>query len=424
MPSYREVVEILADLREILYPGYGRRQNLHLGNVGYHVGDLIDSLHDRLTQQIARALRHDCKASELETDFEAEAQLIAIRLLESIPALRKTLAEDVQAAFEGDPAAKNLDEIIFCYPGLAAITVFRIAHELHGLGVPLIPRMMTEYAHGKTGIDIHPGATIGRRFFIDHGTGVVIGETTHIGDGVKIYQGVTLGALSFPRDEDGQHPPERQAAPDHRGRGRHLRQRHDPRRQDGHRPSLRHRLLRLDHPQHPPLYHRHDREPHAPLPRHRLQSRGGHRARLSDLTHGRPRRPFARSIRPPGPSAGGVVPCLHPIDLIRKPYLHRDRQPRPHGMTLDPGEESSDRQFSQNQQLYLGTFFNYSLFSAPRRVYDGLRVTPSHPKRIEDVARKTGERSSGALLGSLAVRSWDRPSRLDARSRDVSFHRQ
>jgi serine O-acetyltransferase len=201
LPSYREIVEILADLREILYPGYGRRQNLHLGNVGYHVGDLIDSLHDRLTVQFARAFRHDCKAKELEIDFEAESQVIAIRLLESLPNLRRTLGEDVQAAFDGDPAAKNLDEIVFCYPGLAAITVFRIAHELFQLGVPLIPRMMTEYAHAKTGIDIHPGATIGRRFFIDHGTGVVIGETTHIGEGVKVYQGVTLGALSFPRDE-------------------------------------------------------------------------------------------------------------------------------------------------------------------------------------------------------------------------------
>jgi serine O-acetyltransferase len=201
LPSYREVVEILGDFREILYPGYGRRQNLHMGNVAYHVGDLVDSLHDRLTQQIARALRHDCRAKDLETDFEAEAQLITIRLLEQIPELRKVLTEDVQAAFEGDPAAKNHDEIVFCYPGVAAVTVFRIAHELFKLQVPLIPRMMTEYAHGKTGIDIHPGATIGRRFFIDHGTGVVIGETTHIGDGVKIYQGVTLGALSFPRDE-------------------------------------------------------------------------------------------------------------------------------------------------------------------------------------------------------------------------------
>ena len=111
------------------------------------------------------------------------------------------LTEDAQAAYDGDPAAKSLDEIVFCYPGVAAISVYRLAHVLHDLGVPLIPRMMTEYAHGKTGIDIHPGARIGHRFFIDHGTGVVIGETTEIGDGVKLYQGVTLGALSFPRDE-------------------------------------------------------------------------------------------------------------------------------------------------------------------------------------------------------------------------------
>jgi serine O-acetyltransferase len=201
LPSYREVVEILIDLREILFPGYGRRQNLHMGNVAYHVGDLIDSLHDRLTQQIARAFRHDCKADQLEADFYGDAQLIAIKLLEMLPVLRNVLADDVQAAFDGDPAAKNLDEILFCYPGLSAITVFRLAHELHKLGVPLIPRMMTEYAHGKTGIDIHPGATIGRRFFIDHGTGVVIGETTEIGEGVKIYQGVTLGALSLHREE-------------------------------------------------------------------------------------------------------------------------------------------------------------------------------------------------------------------------------
>lgn len=201
LPSYREVVEILGDLREILYPGYGRRQNLHMGNVAYHVGDLIDSLHDRLTQQITRALRHDCRSRDLESDFEAESQSIVIRFLEGLPELRRTLAEDVQAAFDGDPAAKTTDEILFCYPGVSAITVFRLAHELHRLGVPLIPRMMTEYAHSKTGIDIHPGATIGRRFFIDHGTGVVIGETTEIGDGVKIYQGVTLGAISFARDE-------------------------------------------------------------------------------------------------------------------------------------------------------------------------------------------------------------------------------
>ncbi len=204
LPSYREVVDILADLREILYPGYGRRQNLHMGNVAYHVGDLIDSLDNRLTQQIARAFRHHCKAVDDEPDYEAKAQEITLRFLDTIPELRHTLAEDVQAAYDGDPAAKSLVEIVFCYPGVAAITVYRLAHELQRLGVPLIPRMMTEYAKGKTGIDIHPGATIGRRFFIDHGTGVVIGETTHIGDGVKLYQGVTLGALSFPRDESGQ----------------------------------------------------------------------------------------------------------------------------------------------------------------------------------------------------------------------------
>ena len=204
LPSYREVVDILADLREILYPGYGRRQNLHLGNVAYHVGDLIDSLHDRLTQQIARAFRHDCRDRDLETDYEARAKGIVPRFLGTIPDLRLVLADDVQAAHDGDPAAKSLVEIVFCYPGVAAVTVYRMAHELHRLGVPLIPRMMTEYAKGKTGIDIHPGATIGHRFFIDHGTGVVIGETTEIGDGVKLYQGVTLGALSFPRDESGQ----------------------------------------------------------------------------------------------------------------------------------------------------------------------------------------------------------------------------
>jgi serine O-acetyltransferase len=201
LPSYREVVEFLADLREILYPGYGRRQNLHLANVAYHVGDLIDSLHDRLTVQMARAFRHNCRARDLETDFDAKSQQIVIEFLDRIPELRRVLADDVQAAYDGDPAAKSLDEIVFCYPGVAAISIYRVAHVLHNLGVPLIPRMMTEYAHGKTGIDIHPGARIGHRFFIDHGTGVVIGETTEIGEGVKIYQGVTLGALSFPRDE-------------------------------------------------------------------------------------------------------------------------------------------------------------------------------------------------------------------------------
>jgi serine O-acetyltransferase len=200
LPSYRELVEILGDLREILYPGYGRRQNLNRANVAEHVGGLVDSLRDRLTEQVARALRYDCEADGSTGNPLERAEAIVIRFLEQLPDLRRALGQDVQAAFDGDPAAKGIDEIIFCYPGLAAVTVYRLANVLFRLGVPLIPRMMTEYAHGKTGIDIHPGATIGRRFFIDHGTGVVIGETTQIGDGVKLYQGVTLGARSFPRD--------------------------------------------------------------------------------------------------------------------------------------------------------------------------------------------------------------------------------
>jgi serine O-acetyltransferase len=203
LPSREAVVEILDDLLEILYPGYVRRQNLHLGNVEYHVGDLVDGLHDKLTQQIGRALRHDYEPDGAPVDLEVLAQHKAVELLKRVPDLRVVLEQDVQAAYEGDPAAKSYHEIIFCYPGLEAVAIYRIAHELLLLGVPLIPRMMTEYAHSKTGIDIHPGARIGRSFFIDHGTGVVIGETCDIGRRVKLYQGVTLGALSFPRDADG-----------------------------------------------------------------------------------------------------------------------------------------------------------------------------------------------------------------------------
>ena len=136
-------------------------------------------------------------------DFEALGQAKAVAFLEQLPELRKVLAMDVEAAYDGDPACKSLDEVIFCYPGLEAITVYRLAHLLHQLEVPLIPRMMTEWAHSKTGIDIHPGANIGNYFFIDHGTGVVIGETTEIGEWVKLYQGVTLGALSFATDAEG-----------------------------------------------------------------------------------------------------------------------------------------------------------------------------------------------------------------------------
>ena len=204
LPSREAVQDILADLYEVIYPGFGRRQHLHIGNVEYYVGSLVDALHDKLTEQVARALRHDMCEESPHVDFEALAQGKAVEFLKRLPAIRDVLDKDVAAAYRGDPAAKSCYEIIFCYPGLEAITVYRVAHELLTLGVPYVPRMMTEFAHSKTGIDIHPGAHIGHGFFIDHGTGVVIGETTEIGTNVKLYQGVTLGALSFQKDADGE----------------------------------------------------------------------------------------------------------------------------------------------------------------------------------------------------------------------------
>lgn len=209
LPSTTAVIEIAEHLKEIIFPGYRQRQNLNLDNVVYYVGDLVDNLHDSLTEQICRALRYGADVLLLDhdrnrsSDFEMMAQEKAIQFLETLPDLRSALASDVQAAHAGDPASKAPDEIIFCYPGVEAITIYRIAHELTRLEVPLIPRMLTEWAHSRTGIDIHPGATIGRSFFIDHGTGVVVGETCEIADNVKLYQGVTLGAISFPRDSDG-----------------------------------------------------------------------------------------------------------------------------------------------------------------------------------------------------------------------------
>ena len=209
LPNYDKVISVIEDLKEILYPGYRHRDRLHSSNVIYHVGDLVDRLHDRLVVLFERALCHgqgdSCNCTpDKKQAMEKLSHEKAIAFLEMIPEIREKLGKDVKAAYAGDPACKSLDEVIFCYPGLEAITVYRLAHAMNDLEIPLIPRMMTEWAHSKTGIDIHPGAEIGEYFFIDHGTGVVIGETCIIGNWVKLYQGVTLGALSFPKDEQGE----------------------------------------------------------------------------------------------------------------------------------------------------------------------------------------------------------------------------
>jgi len=205
LPSREAVAEIVADLAELLYPGFGRRQDLSAANIGYHVGGLVDGLHRKLAVQIARSLRHEDPCDgPADPENQAEADAKAVELLRQLPEIRRTLEADVEAAYRGDPAAKSHLEIVFSYPGIEAITVYRLANVLHRLKVAFIPRMMTELAHSRTGIDIHPGATIGPGFFIDHGTGVVIGETCHIGQRVRLYQGVTLGALSFDRDAVGE----------------------------------------------------------------------------------------------------------------------------------------------------------------------------------------------------------------------------
>ena len=202
IPSREAVLAILRRIGNILYPGYFIQMRLDKVNIGYYLGQEMTALFEDLSEQISLAIRHDCLRHDLScTNCGERGQAATVEFLRGLPAMRMALAKDIRAAYEGDPAARDSDEIIFSYPGLYAVTVHRIAHLLHKLDVPLIPRIMTEAAHGRTGIDIHPGARIGESFFIDHGTGVVIGETTDIGDRVRIYQGVTLGALSLNRTE-------------------------------------------------------------------------------------------------------------------------------------------------------------------------------------------------------------------------------
>lgn len=189
LPEFQEIKSILNDLRKLFYPAFFARSELFDGVDGF-IERLSGSLYFRLKKQIALSL--SCG----EKESEARAEEIVDGFFAQLPEIQRVLATDVQASFDGDPAATCKEEIILSYPGFFAIFVYRIAHELYKYGVPFLPRMMTEYAHGKTGVDINPGAKIGEYFFIDHGTGIVIGETAVIGNGVKIYQGVTLGALS------------------------------------------------------------------------------------------------------------------------------------------------------------------------------------------------------------------------------------
>jgi serine O-acetyltransferase len=204
LPSRGEIHDIVELLLELFYPGYYGRQDLTDENLPFHVGNLLSTLREKLERQIETCL---CFARETEGAGDGgcaeSARSASAALLGRLPAIRDALILDVQAAYDGDPAAQSLDEVILAYPGFRAITVHRVAHELYRLGIPLMPRILSEWAHTETGADIHPGAAIGDSFFIDHATGVVVGETSTIGRGVKLYQGVTLGALSHPRDAAG-----------------------------------------------------------------------------------------------------------------------------------------------------------------------------------------------------------------------------
>lgn len=204
LPSRDAAVRVVEELHSILFPGYFGFSELSSDSMRYHVGATLDRMIRDLQEQIRRGVCFVCdKPPDQCSVCEDRSIQMTEGFVERLPELQRLLATDVQAAYEGDPAATSPDETIFCYPGVVAITSYRIAHALHMLGVPLIPRIITEHAHSITGIDIHPGATIGEHFFIDHGTGVVIGETSRIGRNVRIYQGVTLGAKSFPLDEHG-----------------------------------------------------------------------------------------------------------------------------------------------------------------------------------------------------------------------------
>lgn len=205
MPSVEILHGIVEDIRSILFPGYFGKSEFSIKTMPYYVGSTLDTVARSLLEQVKRGFCFSCEFDREVCDTKCfeRASRLTMEFLKKLPHIRSLLSTDVCAAYDGDPAAKSHGETIYCYPSIKAITNYRIAHELCLLDVPLIPRIITEMAHSETGIDIHPGATIGENFFIDHGTGVVMGETTVIGRNVRIYQGVTLGAKSFPLDADG-----------------------------------------------------------------------------------------------------------------------------------------------------------------------------------------------------------------------------
>lgn len=203
MPTTSELKEIVEIIRDILFPGYFKNSNLKAENLKYYMGVNIDNVRKKLSRQIHRALCFSCAYKNTSCNTAEYANDITENFINNLPEIRKILYSDVEATFLGDPAAYSYSEIIYCYPGIRAITNYRIAHSLVKLNIPVLPRIIGEMAHFETGIDIHPEAQIGKSFTIDHGTGIVIGATCIIGDNVKIYQGVTLGAKSFPLDKDG-----------------------------------------------------------------------------------------------------------------------------------------------------------------------------------------------------------------------------
>ena len=205
LPSKVVIIGVLEDLLAIFFPGYLGKTEVTKANIRYFLGNTLASVQSRLTEEVEKSLKYICrKMKECPHDVcRQRAEVVVQEVLEKIPELRSIVSGDVVAAYDGDPAAVSTEEVILSYPCVLAITTYRIAHELYLRGIPFVPRIMSEHVHSLTGIDIHPGAKIGKNFFIDHGTAVVIGETTEIGDNVKLYQGVTLGALSFQKDEKG-----------------------------------------------------------------------------------------------------------------------------------------------------------------------------------------------------------------------------